>query len=116
MVVTIILILAVPFAVLALVLAWLFGIISIGMEVGERFTRAIGQTWSPVWTTGFGTFLFVLVVQGIGLAPCIGWLAPFLLGVTGVGAVVLTFINSRAKPPIVAAPAAGPDEALPPPA
>lgn len=96
--------------------AWLFGIITIGMEVGERFTRAIDQNWTPVWTTGFGTFLLVLIAQGIGLVPCVGWLVPFLLGVTGIGAIVLTFLNSRAKPPIVAAPAAGPDEALPPPA
>jgi hypothetical protein len=96
--------------------AWLFGIITIGMEVGERFTRAIDQNWTPVWTTGFGTFLVVLITQGVGIVPCVGWLVPFLLGVTGIGAIVLTFLNSRAKPPIVAAPAAGPDEALPPPA
>jgi hypothetical protein len=96
--------------------AWLFGIITIGMEVGERFTRAIDQNWSSVWTTGFGTFLVVLITQGIGIVPCVGWLVPFMLGVTGIGAIVLTFLNSRAKPPIVAAPAALPDEALPPPA
>jgi hypothetical protein len=36
--------------------------------------------------------------------------------VLGIGAIVLTFLNSRAKPLIVAAPAPGPDEALPPPA
>ena len=114
MAVTIILILGIPFAVLALVLAWLFGIISIGMEVGERFTHAIDQEWTPVLTTGFGTFLFVLVVQGIGLIPCIGWLVSFLVGVTAIGAVVLTFVNLRARPPIVAAQAAGPEEALPP--
>jgi hypothetical protein len=114
MAVTIILILGIPFAVLALVLAWLFGIVSLGMEVGERFTRAIGQVWSPVLTAGFGTFLLVLVVEGIGLAPCIGWLAPFLVGVTGVGAVLLTWIDSRTNPPRAAAPAPGLDEALPP--
>jgi hypothetical protein len=113
MAVTIILILGIPFAVLALVLAWLFGIVSLGMEVGERFTRAIGQNWSPVLTTGFGTFLLVLVVQGVGLAPCVGWLAPFLVGATGVGAVLLAFF-SRADPLKMSAPAAAPDEALPP--
>ncbi len=114
MAVTIILILGIPFAALALVLVWLFGIVSIGMEVGERFTRAINQVWSPVLTAGFGTFLLALVVEGIGLAPCIGWLAPFLVGVTGVGAVLLAWFGSRANPPRAAAPAPGPDEALPP--
>jgi hypothetical protein len=116
MIITIILILGVPLAVLAIILAWLFGVVSIGMEVGERFTRAINQDWSPVLTAGFGTFLLELVVEGFGLIPCIGWLAPFTLSVLGIGAVVLAFFNSRANPSIVAAPAPGPDEALPPPA
>jgi hypothetical protein len=114
MAVTIILILGIPFVALALVLAWLFGVVSIGLEVGERFTRAIDQDWSPVLTTGFGAFLLVLIVQGIGLVPCVGWVAPFLLGVAGVGAVLLTVFNSRAKPPVVAAQVTGPDEPLPP--
>jgi hypothetical protein len=69
-----------------------------------------------VLTTGFGTFLLVLVVEGVGLIPCVGWLAPFLLGVLGIGAVVLAFFNSRVKPLVVTAPAPGPDEPLPPPA
>jgi hypothetical protein len=66
-----------------------------------------------VWTTGFGTFLLMLIVQGIGLVPCVGWLLPFLLGVVGIGAVVLAFFDARRNLPIVAAPAAGPDEPLP---
>ncbi len=113
MIVTIILILAVPFFVLGLFLAWLFGVIAIGMEFGERFTRSIGQDWPPTLTAGFGTFLVVLVAQGLAIIPCFGWLAPFLLGCVGVGAVVLTMFDAR-KMPIVAAPARGPDEPLPP--
>lgn len=113
MVLTIILILAVPFLALGLFLAWLFGLIAIGMEVGERFTRSIGQDWSPTLTAGFGTFLLVLIAQGIGLIPCIGWTVPFILGAAGVGAVVLTILDSRKKP-VVAAPAPSQDEPLPP--
>lgn len=113
MIVTILLILATPFAALALVLAWLFGTVSFGMEVGERFTKAVGQEWSPVLTAGFGTFLMVLVVQGIGLVPCVGWLTPFLVGAAAVGAVMLAYFQRR-NPPFVAAPARGQDEALPP--
>jgi hypothetical protein len=67
-----------------------------------------------VLTTGFGTFLLVLVVQGIGLVPCIGWLVSFLVGVTGIGAVVMAILDSRRKPPIVTAQAAGLEEPLPP--
>jgi hypothetical protein len=113
MVLTIILILVVPFLALGLFLAWLFGLIAIGVEVGERFTRSIGQSWSSTLTAGFGTFLLVLITQGIGLVPCVGWTVPFLVGAIGVGAVVLTILDSR-KRPIVAAPASGPDEPLPP--
>lgn len=113
MVLTIILILVVPFLALALFLAWLFGLIAIGFEVGERFTRSIGQSWSPTLTAGFGTFLLVLIAEGIGLIPCVGWTVPFIVGVTGVGAVAMTILDSR-KRPIMAAPASGPDEPLPP--
>jgi hypothetical protein len=113
MVLTIILILAVPFLALGLFLAWLFGLIAIGFEVGERFTRSIGQSWSPTLTAGFGTFLLVLIAQGIGLVPCVGWTVPFVIGATGVGAVVLTILDSRKKP-LVAAPASSTDEPLPP--
>lgn len=113
MAVTIILILVIPFAALALVLVWLFGLVSLGAEVGERFTRSIGQDWSPPLTAGFGTFLLALIVQGIGLIPCVGWLVSFLVGATGVGAVVLAILDDG-KRPIVAAPASGRDEPLPP--
>jgi hypothetical protein len=97
----------------AFVAAMLFGIISIGMEVGERFTQTAGQNWSPVLTAGFGTFLLVLVAQGIGLVQCVGWLAPFLLGIAAIGAVVMTFLQ-RKNPPVAAAQVSGPDELLPP--
>ncbi|MFQ5923361.1 MAG: hypothetical protein ACE5M4_11005, partial [Anaerolineales bacterium] len=35
------------------------------------------------------------VVGGIGLIPCIGWLAPLLVGAAGLGAVILTRFGSR---------------------
>lgn len=113
MVITIILILAIPFFALGLFLAWLFGVIAIGLEVGERFTRSVGQNWSPTLTAGFGTFIVVLVSQGLGLIPCFGWLAPFLLSCAGLGAVMLTILEER-KTPIVAAPAQSLNEPLPP--
>jgi len=113
MVVTIILILAVPFLALGIFLAWLFGVIAIGLEVGERFTRSIGQDWSPTLTAGFGTFLLVLITQGFGLIWCVGWTVPFFVGCMGIGAVALTILDGR-RTPIVAAPAPSPSEPLPP--
>ncbi|MFZ5905380.1 MAG: hypothetical protein ACOYZ8_17715 [Chloroflexota bacterium] len=99
MVVTLLLIPVALVAALLLVLAWLFGVIAIGMEVGERFTQAIHQDWAPVLKAGFGTLLLMLVVGGVGFVPCVGWLAPFLVGLTGIGAVTLTLFGSRVYPP-----------------
>jgi hypothetical protein len=99
MIVTLILIpvavLVVFVGALALVLAWLFGIIALGNEVGERFTQSINQTWAPVFTAGFGTFLLMLVGGAIGEIPCIGWLFVALVGLVGIGAAVLTRFGTR---------------------
>ena len=52
MAVTILLIPVALIVVLLLPLAWLFGMVALGQEVGERFTKAINQIWAPVLTTG----------------------------------------------------------------
>jgi cytoskeletal protein CcmA (bactofilin family) len=96
--VTIILIPVAFAGVLLLVFAWLFGIIALGQEVGERFTSSINQTWAPVLTTGFGTFLLMLVGGAIGEIPCVGWIAPAALGLLGIGAVAITWFGSRSAP------------------
>ena len=96
--VTIILIPVVVLAAAALALAWLFGLIAIGTEVGERFTRAINQTWAPPLTAGMGTFLMMLVVGGIGMIPCLGWLVTSLVALLGIGGVILTMFGTQSYP------------------
>jgi hypothetical protein len=111
MVVTLILIPVAVVAALLIPLAWLFGIIAIGQEVGERFTKAINQTWPQVLNNGVGTLLIMLAGGFLGLVPCIGWLAPALIGLAGIGGVVMTWFGTRQAPgPSVSAPA----EPLPP--
>jgi hypothetical protein len=100
--VTIILIPVTVLAAMALALAWLFGMIAIGTEVGERFTKAINQTWAPPLTAGMGTFLMMVVVGGIGMVPCIGWLVASLVALAGIGGVVLTIFGTQPYPRIVA--------------
>ncbi|CAG1011317.1 hypothetical protein BURK2_04225 [Burkholderiales bacterium] len=78
--------------------AWLFGMVALGQEVGERFTKAINQIWSPVLSTGFGTFLLVLVVGFIGLIPCIGWLISFFVTLFALGGVTMTWFGTRNPP------------------
>ncbi len=119
MIITLILI---PVAVLAvllwailIVLAWLFGIIALGLEVGERFTKAIHRSWAPVLSAGFGTFLLMFVVGAFGLIPCIGWIPEFLIGMIGVGAVVMTMFGSRPIRPTMIASSPDPSGAGAPP-
>jgi len=90
---TILLLTILPPIILAF--AWFFGIVAMGLEVGERFTKAINQVWSPVLTIGFGTFLLVLVGGIIGLIPCLGGIFLFLLGMVGIGASVITLFGTR---------------------
>jgi len=92
--------------VLLLVLAWLFGVIAVGQEVGERFTQMLNQTWAPVLTAGFGTFLLMLVSGIVATIPCIGWLFPFAVGILGMGGVVMTSFGARTALSLTA-PAAG---------
>ena len=94
-----------PFVLLGLIplaFAWLFGIISIGQEVGDRFAKALRQDWEPVLTTGVGTFAVVFVIASIqsvnSLVPfmaCVTWILPALVGLLAIGAVVVTRFGAR---------------------
>src|SRR5215211_6633407 len=75
--------------------AWLFGIVAMGREVGERFANAINQRWTPVITIGTGTFLLMVVGGAIGSIPCIGGIMLFALGLLGVGGAISTWFNLR---------------------
>jgi hypothetical protein len=101
MAVTLVLIPVIPVAALALAAAWLLGMTALGFEIGERFTAAIHQEWAPVLKVGLGTFLLLVVLNGIELGiPCGGWLFSVLVGLVGVGASALTFFGTRLYPPI----------------
>lgn len=93
----------IPAAILAVVLlaiVWAFGITSLGVEVGRRMAEWLHQDWAQPVSAGLGTLVLVLVTNGIGeWVICIGWLAPFLAGALGVGAVLLTRFGTQAYPP-----------------
>jgi len=105
LVITLILIPVAAVVVVALVVAGVFGWIAIGYEIGQRFTRAIHQDWHPAFSAGLGVFTLTLVsnaLTGIPVLNCVGWLAPFLLGLAGLGAVIMSRFGTQA----VLAPAA----------
>lgn len=95
MAVTLVLIPAAVLVVLLLPLAWLFGMVALGGEVGERFAKAVNQIWPPVLSAGFGTFLLVLVSGLIGMIPCIGWLFSLLATLFALGGVAMTWFGAR---------------------
>jgi hypothetical protein len=82
-------------AVILLALAWLFGVVALGMELGDRLKQALHRTWEPVVAAGIGAFMLAIVVGAVAWLPCIGWLAPVLLGLIGLGAAVITLFGTR---------------------
>ncbi|MDP3184842.1 MAG: hypothetical protein Q8M58_06190, partial [Anaerolineales bacterium] len=54
------------------------------------------QQWHPSLAAGLGTFLLALVANIIGLIACVGWLAPFLVTMLGIGGVIMTRFGARA--------------------
>lgn len=94
-----------PFVLLGLfplALAWLFGVVAIGQEIGDRLAKAMRQEWAPVLTTGIGTFILVFLVTFVdamnNLLPfiaCITWVIPVLVGFAAIGAVVVTRFGAR---------------------
>ncbi|MCC7130680.1 MAG: hypothetical protein B6D39_09575 [Anaerolineae bacterium UTCFX2] len=100
---------------LLLWLGWVFGIIAIGAEIGKRLEGFLKVDWALPVSAGVGAFLLTLVSNGIQMiVPCIGWLAPVLIGTIGLGAVLLTRFGARAYPD--ALPAASAEATLPLPA
>ena len=98
--ITIILIPVSLLGALILFVAWFFGRVSLGMEVGRRIGNAFHKDWPVAVDAGLGTFALVLVTDGIGsLVPCVGWIIPTLVGILGLGGVILTLFGTRAFPP-----------------
>lgn len=84
---------------IALVIAWGFGIVALGLELGERISKALNQEWHPALAAGAGTLVLIFVVNGLdALIPCVGWIPKFILGVFGLGGVLITFLGTRNYP------------------
>jgi hypothetical protein len=100
MAITIILLPVSLLGALVLVIAWIFGRIALGMEIGRRIGAMFDRQWPYGLAAGVGTFVLALVVDGVGeLIPCVGWLLPAFVGVLGVGAVLLTRFGTQTYPP-----------------
>jgi hypothetical protein len=79
--------------------AWTLGVIVIGLEAGKRISQLLKQEWAPAVSAGAGAFLVTLIGNSIGLiVPCIGWMAPALIGMLGLGAVIVTRFGTEEFP------------------
>ncbi len=74
-----------------LLIAWAFGLIALGLEVGKRISSMVNREWHPAIAAGLGTLLLMCVLSGLeAIIPCIGWIPKVLVGLLGLGAVLLT--------------------------
>jgi predicted RecA/RadA family phage recombinase len=75
-----------------------FGWIALGLEVGKRLAASVQANWPPLIQASLGTLLLSLVAQAFGLAPCVGWIVPALVGFVGMGGVLLSGLGRRPAP------------------
>lgn len=109
--------------IVALVFAWLFGVIAIGKEIGERLGKAMRQDWAMVVSAGLGTFLLMFVIGSIQavnnfswVVGCFTWIIPAVIGLLAIGSVVITRFGAQSvqSPAMsVYSPPTGPNEATP---
>jgi len=95
---TVILIPVALLLILAVITAILFGWVALGWELGTRLLTALNLDWADSLQAGVGTFVLTFTVSLIGLVPCLGWIAGFLLMLLSFGGVVLTRFGTRDYP------------------
>lgn len=101
--------------ILLLIIAWFFGLISLGYEVGKRISSTSKVAWHPALSAGLGTLLLMAVLNGVeALIPCVGWIPKILVGLFGLGAVLLTQFGMKEYTPTPSTPSPGSTESLPP--
>lgn len=90
--------------IILLIVAIVFGWIALGMEVGRRMAETFGWDLQPSALAGIGTVTLTLVLGGIGLIPCVGWIPGFVVASLGLGAVMLTRFGSQQYNPAMPPP------------
>ncbi len=97
---TIILIPVALLTILVLIVAWLFGGIAIGLEVGRRIAKLFNVEWAPAVSAGIGSFILFFVIGGLGeVFFCLGLLPQILIGFWGLGAVIMTRFGTQSYNP-----------------
>jgi hypothetical protein len=96
------------------IIAWAFGLIALGLEVGKRISAIFKQDWHPAITAGLGTLALMIVLNGLEtFIPCIGWIPKLLVGFIGMGSVLLTQFGMKQYSPNPSLPEESSGGALP---
>ena len=96
------------------IVAWVFGLISLGFEVGRRISQAFKHQWHPAVAAGLGTLVLMAILNGINLIPCLGWIPLVLVGMVSLGAVLLTQFGRKPYVRSLTIPPTDTGEVLPP--
>jgi hypothetical protein len=98
-----------------MVIAWAYGLIAMGLEIGKRISAAANKTWHPAISAGLGTLVLMAILNGLeSFLPCVGWIPLFLAGLVSLGAVLLTQFGRKNYPQVMSMPPASPGTVLPP--
>ena len=85
--------------ILALLAAWVVGLVSLSIEIGKKLAEALNQSWPTPIMAGVGMFILSLLFNGFQhIVPCVGFLPKFILGLWVTGAVVLTRFGTKEYP------------------
>ena len=93
--------------ILALLAAWVVGLVSLSIEIGKKLAEAMDQSWPIPILAGIGMFILSLLFNGFQhIVPCVGFLPKLVLGMWVTGAVVLTRFGTKEYPEDRVAPVA----------
>jgi hypothetical protein len=81
--------------ILVLGIGMVFGWIALGLEIGRREASLFKAEWAAPVAAGVGTLTLSLISAMVGLIPCIGWVAPVLAAIVGLGGVVLSQFGTQ---------------------
>ena len=81
--------------ILLLAVAFLFGWIAVGMELGDRLAGLFKVQWAAPVSAGIGTLVISFFSSIFTLIPCVGWVLPAVIAIFGLGGVFLTRLGTR---------------------
>jgi hypothetical protein len=96
--ITIILIPVIPLVIFVLAVGIIFGFITLGYEIGLKLEEMTRANWAPPIAAGIGVVLLSLVLHGISIIPCMGFISLSIVFLIALGLVILSRFGTRKYP------------------